>query len=102
MKLESALDQVHKLQDDDVIFAKKPWMLDSEAEIGSLDSDLCVPKEITDRGLAYFLDANVAREVLEVFGDREPTLDESRALLLYYAEHDAYPDWVYKKPTTMG
>lgn len=96
MRLESALDQVQQLQGDDVIFAKKPWTLDSEAEIASLDSDLRVPKEIADRGLAYFLEADVAREVLEVFGDHEPTLNEHRALLIYYAEHDAYPDWVYK------
>lgn len=96
MKLENALDQVQKLQDDEVIFAKKPWTLGSEAEVGPLDSDLRVPKVIVDRGFVYFLEANVAREVLEVFGDRESTPDERRALLMYYAEHDAYPNWVYK------
>lgn len=96
MNLENALDQIHKMQDDEVIFAHKPWTLDSEADVGLLDNDFRVPKAISDRGFAYFLEATVAKEVLEVFGDREPTLDERRALLMYYAEHDAYPDWVYK------
>lgn len=96
MKLEEALDQVQQLDDDAVIFAKKPWTLESDAEIGPLDSDLRVPKPIIDRGLEYFLESSVVREVLEVFGNRESTEAERRALLMYYAENDAYPEWVYK------
>lgn len=61
MKLENALDQIHKMQDDEVIFAHKPWTLASEAEVGLLDNDFRAPKAISDRGLAYFLEAIVAR-----------------------------------------
>jgi hypothetical protein len=97
MKLREALDQVGHLDDDKVIFARRPWILDTEAEIGRLDDEsLGVPEAIRNRGLEYFLDVPVAREVLEVFGNREPTVEERRALLLFYAEHDAYPDWVYE------
>ena len=96
MKLADALDRLDQLDDDAVFFAKKPWTLEADAEIGPLSSDLSVPKSITDRGLEYFLESHVAREVLEVFGDREPTAVERRSLLLYYAENDAYPEWVFK------
>lgn len=95
MKLENVLDQVDRMNDDAVIFAKKPWTLASDAEVGLLDADLRVPKTMADRRLEYFLEASVAKEVLEVFGDRKPTIDQRRALLMYYAEYDAYPDWVY-------
>jgi hypothetical protein len=96
VKLQEALDRVRQLSDDDVIFARPPWKLDADADIGPLDTDYRVPAAITQRGLAYFLEASVANEVLQVFGDREPTADECRRLLMFYAEHDAYPDWVFE------
>jgi hypothetical protein len=97
MTLREAVDQVGQLDDDKVIFARRPWTLDTEAEIGTLDDEnLGVPEAIRSRGLEYFLDVPVAKEVLEVFGDREPTVEQTRTLLLFYAEHDAYPDWVYE------
>ena len=98
MKLQEALDQVGQLSDDKVIFARRPWTLDTEAEIGTLEGEnLSVPQEVRNRGFEYFLDVSVAQEVLEVFGNREPTVDEMHALLSHYAEHDAYPDWVYEQ-----
>ena len=96
MKLREALDRVDQLTDDDVIFARKPWTLDSEAEIGRLDSNYRVPAVSTQRGLKYFLEASVINEVLEVFGDREPSAEQCRLLLMYYAENDAFPSWVYE------
>jgi hypothetical protein len=97
MKLELALDQISQLHDDYVVFAKKPWSLHSEALIGKLDTDLRVPKNIADQGFDYFIDAAVAHEVLEVLADRETTPQQRHDLLLYYASHDAYPDWVYRE-----
>lgn len=43
MKLQEALDRVEQMGNDDVIFARKPWTLESDAEIGALDADLRVP-----------------------------------------------------------
>jgi hypothetical protein len=70
--LGQALDQVHLLDDELVVFAKKPWSAASEALIAPLDHDLRVPKSIADQGFQYFIDVPVAKEVLGVFGDREP------------------------------
>ena len=96
MKLQDALDRIDQLTDDDVIFARKPWALDADAEIGQLDTSLRVPVAMTNMGFDYFIEASVASEVLEVFGTHKPTIEERRALLIYYAEHDAYPQWVYE------
>lgn len=95
MKLSDAIDQLLSEGDSAVIFAKKPWELNSEAEIGELDENCRVPAEIKDRGFAYFLEAPTAREVLEVFGNYKASGSQIRALLIYYAENDAYPQWVY-------
>lgn len=95
MKLKDALDQIESLDDGHVIFARRPWSLDAEAEVGLPDAEFRVPKGVVSRGLDYFLEVHVAREVLEVFGNQSPTLDQRRALLMFYAENDAYPSWVY-------
>ena len=96
MKLEEALDQIDSLTDEDVVFAKRPWQLDSEALIGKLDENFGTPKPIAEQKLDYFIDVPVAKEVLGIFGSRQISQQERRALLLYYAEHDAYPKWVYQ------
>jgi hypothetical protein len=51
---------------------------------------------IRNLGLDYFLEGSVAKEVLGVLSNRNTTADERRELLMYYAEHDAYPTWAYK------
>jgi hypothetical protein len=94
MKLQGILDRLNELGDDQVIFACRPWTPDSEAEIGILDHNLRVPDEMNNRGLEYFLEASVAKEVLEVLA--RPTRERMRALILFYAENDAYPEWVFE------
>jgi hypothetical protein len=99
MKLQDILDEVEQLSDDKTILARKPWTLESDAEVVSLDAEFRIPEAERQLGFDYFLEISVAIEVLEVFGDRKPTLDERRALLMYYAENDAYPDWVFQSRT---
>jgi hypothetical protein len=96
MKLQDLLDKASQLGDDEVIFASKPWSLDAEAIAGVFDKDFRVPDSIKERNLEYFLEASVAKDVLEVFGNIKPTAEQARAVLLFYAENDAYPQWVYE------
>ena len=42
--LEQALDEIDRLQDDDVVFARKPWTVASEAIIGKLDHKFLLEK----------------------------------------------------------
>ena len=96
MKLQDILDEVPMLDDLVCIFARRPWSLETEAEICPLESDWRVPASISARGLEYFLEVSVAQEVLEAFGGRTPTTDQRRSLLIYYAENDAYPRWLHE------
>lgn len=95
--LLQALDLIDQLDEDAVIFARKPWDLSSPAVVTQLAPDLTVPTSIQEEGLSYFLEASVAREVLSVLEPHPSSLEERRALLLFYAEYDAYPDWVYSR-----
>ncbi len=95
IKLVEVLDSLDDLDEASCVFARKPWGLDALATIGSLTDDFRVPAKIANEGFEYFLEIHVAKELLEVLEDREPTLQERRHLLLYYAENDAFPDWVF-------
>jgi hypothetical protein len=96
MNLKDCLDRFHDLPTDQVIFTKRPWTLDSPAEVGRLDLEERVPHDVLARGLSYFLEVAVGLEVLEVFGKFTPTAEQQRSLLMYYAEHDAFPDWLLR------
>ncbi|WP_426323387.1 hypothetical protein [Pseudoduganella sp. R-43] len=97
MNLGEILENFEELGDDEVIFAEKPWNHSARAEIGHLDSECRVPESIRSIGLSYFLEVITAKEALEVFGDKPPTVEERSALLLFYAENDAFPDWVFER-----
>lgn len=96
MSLASILERLADLDDSSCIFARKPWGPDSIAEVASLEANFDAPKEVSAQSLEYFLEVHVAKEVVEVFGERKPSASEVERLLIFYAENDAYPDWVYK------
>jgi len=58
-----------------------------------------VPRHLLDTGLDYFLEVHVGNEVFEVFEKVPPTSNQKIELLIYYAENDAFPDWVYEQNT---
>lgn len=95
MKLQEAIDQIAELGDEEVIFARRPWTLDSDAHIGVFDENFRVPEVLTKQGLGYFLEISIAKEVLEVLENKKPTLEQTRELVIFYAENDAHPQWVY-------
>jgi hypothetical protein len=96
MNLGQLIDNLHELPEDQCIFARKPWTAESEAVAALLGKDFRVP-DLAVRGLVYFLEVPLIKEVLEVFGDRPASKKEKLNLLIFYAENDAYPDWVYKR-----
>ncbi|KAB2907698.1 MAG: hypothetical protein F9K40_04830 [Kofleriaceae bacterium] len=95
MNLIDAVAMIHTLDQELAICAKRPWTGDAECVTVMLDRSDKVPTATTDAGFEYLLEVHVALEVLEVFGDREPTLDQKLRLIIFYAENDAFPDWVY-------
>jgi hypothetical protein len=92
MILEMAIDQLDTLDEDATIFVKRPWSASSEARVSPLDKHSGVLAKLKADGFEYFLEVHVAREALGVFEPHVPTRAEKLRLLLYYAEHDAYPE----------
>lgn len=92
MKLVEAVEKLSKLKEEHTLYVKRPWTADAECKVVNPDGK--VAKATKAAGLEYFLEVHVALEVLEVFGKRKPTLDEKVRVLLFYAENDAWPDWV--------
>lgn len=95
MKLKNILDDIESLDDDGVIFAREPWVLDADAIIMSSDNPES-RQDLAEKGFHYFLEVFVAKEVLEVFENKQPSLEERERLLIFYAVNDAYPEWVYQ------
>ena len=94
--LREVVARLGSLGREQMICCRKPWSENAECVVVAPNADLTVPEAVRAAGYGYFLDVPTALEVLEVFGDREPTLVERVRLLLYYAENDAYPEWVYQ------
>ncbi len=91
MTLKDILCEVQALDDDAVIYARRPWRFDSEAEVHAFVADFSVSAEMKGRGLDYFLEVSVAKEVLDGFKQPQSTEAERCELLIYYAENDAFP-----------
>jgi hypothetical protein len=92
--LELAL-QLPSMDDDLCILAARPWTERSLCEVVAIPEDNSRPNART-AAVEYFLEVFVAKEVCEVFGARRPSAREVANLLVFYAENDAYPDWVYE------
>ncbi|WP_128003686.1 DUF7716 domain-containing protein [Piscinibacter defluvii] len=76
------------------IVAKRPWQPDSEALLVRLTEDYRVPRDTLAQGYEYFLEVSVALD--EVLNDLGSVLsiEQRMRAVLYYAEHDAYPEWL--------
>lgn len=97
MKLGALLDQIDVLDEDHCIFATKPWTFDAVAEACPLDAKGEPPTALLSKGYVYFLEVHVGKEALEALSGRVATPEQKRNLLLFYAENDAYPPWVYSQ-----
>jgi hypothetical protein len=95
--LDETIRQLNTLDKDAILCVRQPWGPSAECVVVAPDENLAVPKHIKAAGFAYFLEVHVAHEVLSVFGEKSPSHEEMVRLLIHYAEHDAYPDWVYQR-----
>jgi hypothetical protein len=89
--LAEIVDQLEGFDSDAVIFAEEPWQGDTRAMVVAADQDESMAEQ---QGLIYLLEVDLAREVLEVWSawrnDRQPSLVDAVAAILYYAERDAF------------
>jgi hypothetical protein len=92
MTLGELLPKVFTLDEDDVVFAKRPFRRDSEAILVRFTADSAVPPDILAAGYEYFLEVSVMLEIFDPTTCHKLTDDELVEILLYYAEFDAYPE----------
>lgn len=95
MTLSDIIEKLLETDDSLCIVAKKPWSATSESMLVSLDESYQVPADALDRGFIYFLEVATAQDEV-VSGWPKLTLDQRIQLLIFYAENDAFPDWVYQ------
>lgn len=98
LSLLSAIELLDNQIESSVICVERPWFKNSRCVMVELDENLKVPEQLKDSGFEYFLEVDVAKEVLSVFDGSLRSLDDKAKLLIHYAENDAYPDWVYDQP----
>lgn len=94
MMLSQAIETIIDADDSSVVFAEKPWQFDSNAIIDNLDGNYRVPQHIRDAGLEYFLESELIHELAEIKSEKNFSLEKLIELIIYYAEFDAYPDWL--------
>jgi len=97
MKLIDAIRHVDDESEDMTICARRPWRADSDACLVRVPAMSKIPKQVIDDGYEYFLEDSVLREILEM-PEAQTLSEEAKVdLVIYYAENDAYPSWVYEK-----
>jgi hypothetical protein len=93
ISLSAALAELATIEDDVAVFAIRPFTLDSPAMIAPLTDDDDVPPELVQADYSCFLEAHIAREIVD---DRvRHTLSPKQIvdLLFHYGTHDGFPDW---------
>lgn len=95
--LQELITNLEQLDDDYIICAMKPWSPDASARLALPNANEAVPDDVKLCSFSYFLEVDIAKEVLEVFGEKPPSVVEKVRLLIEYAETDAYPAWVYER-----
>ncbi len=96
MTLREAIAHLDEFANDATFYVEgdhSQWHADSDTAVGVEDVEAEVetlPPEAVGR--SYFLEVAIARDVLSGWQanlDREPTLDEKVARIIYYARFDA-------------
>jgi hypothetical protein len=96
MILSEMVRKIDLLGDNLAVCVRRPWEAAAETRVVELDSSLRVPQTILDEGFEYFLEVHVIKEVLQVLRGRNVSVEDKTALLIHYAQNDAYPSWVYE------
>lgn len=92
MRLVDAIRDLTLLDKEATIYAAPPWTVESEAMVAREPDDQILPCDAEVRGLKYFLEVILARELLEDLEaslDTEPTLKQKCEWVITYAMNDA-------------
>jgi len=91
MRLREILLKSDELDENDVVYAKKPWSLEAEARVVGFAPGDIVPRLLQDAPLEYFLEAPLIADIRLQVAEGGGDLEEALRILMYYAENDAFP-----------
>lgn len=91
MKLREILNKSEELGEYDVVYAKRPWSLDSEACVIRYEPDESVPRLLSDLSYEYFLESALIRDIRKQVEDAGEPMAEALRIIVFYAENDAFP-----------
>ena len=91
MKLQEILITSEYMEDYDVVYAKRPWSLDSDACIVRYQPDEIVPPLLNENFFEYFLEAPLIKDIRKQVESTSEDSSEFLHVLLYYGENDAFP-----------
>lgn len=94
MNLASIISDLESIDNTLTIVAKRPWTANSHARLISLIDESGIPNNELQEGFEYFIEVSIALD--EVLGELASRLSPAQrvAAIIYYAENDAYPDWL--------
>lgn len=92
MKLREILINSDGLDEFEVIYAKRPWSLNSEACVVQYQPDEMVPRLLSEDCFEYFLETPLIKDIRKQIEDAGGSSSDVLRILLYYAENDAFPE----------
>jgi len=92
MKLREILIGPDGLGEYDVVYAKRPWSLESAACVARYEANEPVPRLLSsDTSFEYFLEATLIKDIRSQVEGAGKSSAEALGIILYYAENDAFP-----------
>ena len=95
MKLIEIVSKLNDPPEETFICVRRPWNHNAESVLVPFNDDLSIPQEVKSQGYEYFLEVTTAREILDAFLDKKPSLEQVTDFIIYYAENDAFPEWAF-------
>ncbi|WP_431286484.1 hypothetical protein [Roseateles chitinivorans] len=93
MNLKDLLLHPRDLHVDDVVYARRPWSLASEAcSLRELGTSLTLSPALKEAGFERFLEGFLIVEIYEALLNQGKTGIEAAEAVVYYAENGAYPE----------
>jgi hypothetical protein len=92
MTIIEAVQNLDSLDSEGTIYAARPWAANSIAVVDSEPEGGGIRHDAKEKGLDYFLEVIIAREILEdleAYLERAPTSEERCERIIQYATYDA-------------
>lgn len=95
MTLADIIANLEAIDNSLCIVARRPWTPQAEAKAIELNDGSRIPDDVLSDRYEYFLEVSIARD--DVIGElRSLSVNQRVEACIFYAENDAYPEWLSK------